>query len=866
MRFERFVRHYARYFCASIELFHHLVVYGVRRRCMSRIQVLTPLLAFLACVLPAHAEDQAPGQDAERWMSFPRLQESWQRPGLGRWAGAAGADTYYAITDDGKAVMALDGATGRDRWRHELAEPVENETQGMLEDGMRGLLLDGVDRPLTLGDPDLLMAAQHPFETTVHLTDIDARTGRLRWARTIGSGHFRIVRSAADWLFRCSVNVLSGKAVLLVLSAKNGAERAKRTMREPFGMGPNGDVCTSGENRVSCSHLQRGRLVQRWSRSVAQARRSTVQLTSSSVVRIGDAIQVFRSTDGRLIFEHPNATFTPLDARHDRLFLFSVGQVEVVQLKDGSSSKFPWRLAGPPFPHLLHGERVSLIVPSRWKAGSLGLVDGRGQLRNIEGRGVEIDDLMENTALARTSDLTLDYQTKSILRAYSLVKLAPSAATLDEYVQTVAILEHYQMLFSAVDDALAAVRGLPHGMDRLEQAISHETGWTQLSAIRVAGASHSTRYLAVLRRLLGKVSLHPQTPVEERVLLEALGTVAAMESLQAAEDLFAFWQTSVGHIPDTHLRQHVQQEVLQAVWRYSADRDWQACPQRSFPVNPASPDAILGDEGPGEAALADDRRRWAVICQARHDDDGDGQLRVQTLEHGGTTGDALHPYLVLGSGPGTEVDDAYAAPQGDHLVVTLCACLYDVDTRTGKAVVLPHADGRARAGESYHYPAVAFSPDGTYLAYLRSRGQSTSLVLRDLQSGRERITDLGMEHVGGMRVDSIARSVLLEMTKAPAPDAPWIEWTVSGPREPLCHSHGTIDGNYRLKQPKPYFHWRLWPMAGGPPRDVASETSFPTRWQQGNFESLRDLLVPVKQAGRGMEGLPMGPFRWRPTE
>jgi len=472
----------------------------------------------------------------------------------------------------------------------------------------------------------------------------------------------------------------------------------------------------------------------------------------------------------------------------------------------------------------------------------------------------------QKAVLASRDSACLFARCRRSLRPTHLMKLAPPAATLDEYAQTVAILEHYQLLFSDVDDALAAVRGLPHGMDRLEQAISHETGWTQLSAIRVAEASHSTRYLAVLRRLLGRLSLRPQTHIEERVLLKALGSVAAIESLRAAEDLFAFWQASADHIPDTHLRQHMQQEVLEAVWRYSAERDWQACPERSFPVKPASPDAILGGEGPGEAGLADARRRWAVICQARHDDDGDGQLRVDTLEHGGTVGDALRPYLVLGSGPGTEVDDAYAPPQGDHLVVTMDACLYDLDTRTGKAVVLPHADGRARAGERYHDPAVAFSPDGTYVAYLRSRGQSTSLVVRDLASGRERTTDLGMEQVGGMRVDTLARVVWLEMTQAPAPDAPWIEWTVSGPREPLCHSHGTIDGNHRLKRPKPAFRWRLWPMAGGPLRDGALETTFPSHWPQGNFESLRDLLVPVKQAGRSMEGLPAGPFRWRPTE
>jgi hypothetical protein len=106
----------------------------------------------------------------------------------------------------------------------------------------------------------------------------------------------------------------------------------------------------------------------------------------------------------------------------------------------------------------------------------------------------------------------------------------------------------------------------------------------------------------------------------------------------------------------------------------------------------------------------------------------------------------------------------------------------------------------------------------------------------------------------------------LEMTEAPAPDAPWVEWTVSGPHEPLCHSHGTIDGNHMFNRPKPAFRWRMWPMAGGALRDGAPGSTFPSHWPQGGFESLRDLLEPVKKTGPDSEGLPSGPFRWRPTE
>jgi hypothetical protein len=830
---------------------------------MLRTRVLTSLLACLVFVGLARA-DEAHGPDSERWMSLPRLREVWQREGLGRRSGVAGTDAYYTLTDDGKAVVALDGATGRDRWRQEMPRPVDADGQGMWEGGLLGSLLGHNARPVVLAGADLLVATSIPHERSVFLASLDTRTGQMRWSRTVECGYFQVVRSAGDWVLQCGRGRLFKNNSLLVLSAKDGAQRAKLTMTEPFAVAPGGGICTTGKARVSCFRLQGGRLVQRWSRSVAETASPDVQATASFVVRLGERVQVFRLSDGRPLFERPPAAWTSVDPSQERMFVPGGGRIEVVRLKDGASSTFPWQ-SGRPIPRLLYNERAIVIVPHRWRPEPLGLVDARGEFQSIERQGVEIDALVGETALARTQELTVDYKTSGILRGYSLAKLAPPAAALDEYAQVAAVLAHYP--FGAVNDALEAVRRLPHGMDRLEQAISLEKGWTQISAIGVAEASRSTRYLAALRRLLGRLSLQPRSHTEERLLLKTLAALAEMQTLQAAEDVFAFWRTSADRIRGTRLRLDAQEEILRAVWRYSAERDWVTCPERTFPVSSTSPDAVLGGEGPGEVALADDRRRWAVLCQARHDDDGDGQLRVETLEHGGTVGDAMRPYVVLGAGPGTEVDDVVAGPKGEHLVVTLGACLYDVDTRTGKASVLPYADGRLRAGAKYHHSAVVFSPDDNYLTYLRSWMSHTSLVVRDLQSGRERTLDLGMAQIGGIRVDNVARDVVLEMGEPLAPEAPLVEWIVAGSRHPLCRVYGTIDGNDRLRLPKPAFRARRWALAGGPLRDCAQdETLNPYSWEDGFHVSPRDTLVPMKRSsGMNLEHiheLPSGPFRW----
>jgi hypothetical protein len=86
----------------------------------------------------------------------------------------------------------------------------------------------------------------------------------------------------------------------------------------------------------------------------------------------------------------------------------------------------------------------------------------------------------------------------------------------------------------------------------------------------------------------------------------------------------------------------------------------------------AAGDGVLGviDAPTFVQAVAPDGR-WAVVCQARADTDGDGRLDVQVDLHGGTRGDRLDPYLVYGSGPGEQLDDFLGSDRTGRYIAAL---------------------------------------------------------------------------------------------------------------------------------------------------------------------------------------------------
>jgi hypothetical protein len=66
---------------------------------------------------------------------------------------------------------------------------------------------------------------------------------------------------------------------------------------------------------------------------------------------------------------------------------------------------------------------------------------------------------------------------------------------------------------------------------------------------------------------------------------------------------------------------------------------------------------------------ADQARRWAVVCQAREDTNGDGEVTVLVGNHGDMLGDDMEPYFFAIGREEMAIDALVAAsPTGSHVV------------------------------------------------------------------------------------------------------------------------------------------------------------------------------------------------------
>jgi hypothetical protein len=199
-------------------------------------------------------------------------------------------------------------------------------------------------------------------------------------------------------------------------------------------------------------------------------------------------------------------------------------------------------------------------------------------------------------------------------------------------------------------------------------------------------------------------------------------------------------------------------------------------------VGPA-PRAGSGPIGTAHPTLlvdADPEARWVALCQARKDTDADGSIRVGLGYHGDTYGDALEPYLVLGDGDGTRLDDfVSASADGRHVVVVERSRLVMIDVVRGQRLDLTSlgADTSDDPGPFGPHRAASFDAAGKKLAYVRRKGKKYEIVTRELASGSESIVDPG----AGLLLRA-------ELT----PDGAWIDaWVVAQ----------DSDGNGKLEPP-----------------------------------------------------------------
>jgi len=168
-----------------------------------------------------------------------------------------------------------------------------------------------------------------------------------------------------------------------------------------------------------------------------------------------------------------------------------------------------------------------------------------------------------------------------------------------------------------------------------------------------------------------------------------------------------------------------------------------------FAGDPAPGPIAYGTAHPSILEAADPAGRWLVICQARADTDGDGQIATLIEPHHGSPhGDALVPYLVIGGGEGTAIERLLGVdPQSRFVVGRPNGRVTLYDTRTGSATDLtpvPTSEGEPTSVESW----VSFDDAGRLLLTARVRGTgkdaATQLVVRELATGVERSFEPGL--------------------------------------------------------------------------------------------------------------------------
>jgi hypothetical protein len=301
--------------------------------------------------------------------------------------------------------------------------------------------------------------------------------------------------------------------------------------------------------------------------------------------------------------------------------------------------------------------------------------------------------------------------------------------------------------------------------------------------------------------------------------------------------------------------------VASGVWSYGAHKELVRCEDTTFPVQRGDPQrASLGTASPGVTYVVDGGRRWAAICEARQDDDGNGKLQVVVMQHGDTAGDQLRPYLVLGAGQGAEIDDFVASdPNGRWVVTTKDMCVHLVDTETGKAVALRGADGRPGDTVIGDHRAAAFSPDGKALLYIKSDGARSIVVQRDLRTGAERPIDPGPGDLIRAFFDRSGRFVVMDVVARDTNHdglltQPRVATTLGDRR---CRAPAASASFFGQIGDKPV--QRVAPVVGGAVRDAPSGPPLSPSDRRPPRYGLAS--QGPSASGRG-HSLPVGPFHW----
>lgn len=224
---------------------------------------------------------------------------------------------------------------------------------------------------------------------------------------------------------------------------------------------------------------------------------------------------------------------------------------------------------------------------------------------------------------------------------------------------------------------------------------------------------------------------------------------------------------------------------------------------------------LIGTAHPYALLETDPEGRYVVLCQARDDTNGDGEVRSFRGMANELGGDALVPYLIeRGTGRAIEALLARSA-SGRYLALVEQARVVLLDSETHVALPLrdalvPGADPARIEGSS----SLAFAADERRMIYLGRRDGRIAAVVHDLSSHREQILPAVPDDLSGVTL---------------SPDSSWAMLrTLSAQQLPglnLLRSRRDEDGPCRRPSG---FDWRdavdsassrwLVPIVGGAPR------------------------------------------------
>lgn len=773
----------------------------------------------------------------------PRLRRTWTFEDVGPVVSGAGRN-LYVLSRDGSAVVSLDLTDGSTRWRATVAPPVR----------ARATLLGG-ESVLLLGREDV--GASTSGEPTV--AGLAPSDGKLLWSRTLDCRNMALLRAGATSVLSCG-DVRN--RVVVALDAR-GRELARAPIQGTVVARADGELCGVRNEEVWCGTLEGEKIVTRW---VHDAPRGTFEarLAGDLVLTSGRTELVARDAgSGGVLWTRSDAPRIAHGGAGARVVLLDDAGSSVVRAADGHELARIEGLRGARA--FVAGEGVLVLEPGG--PGPLRIVDERSTVRAVAAVSGVLHGF-EGGIVAGLDSLPGE---PSTIEGYSFEGWATPVDELDHDERTALVLRHYRRAWDA-GSALAELEGHPGWQPSVARLIEEGPAAFQPAAMAVAARSRDPFFLPAMRRRL--TALATEQPADARSrYYGVLSAIGSLNTSDAAWTLLTFWEANAATLRGTEIEQIVRREVSAAVWRFGARDLPGRCGDVTFPLETTSPDrARIGSDAPAVPSAGDPARRWAVVCEAREDSDGDGRVAVAVLHHGDLAGDAVYPYLVLGGGAGTRIDQFLDAdPSGTKLVVARDFCVDLVDVTTGKGVALVGADAR-RGGSMGRHRAVSFSPDGTLLAYIRSDGDRSTVVLRTLASGAERVVDSGPGLLASIGFDGSGRWLLVDLVVADTDGDGRIELPtlVTTRASGDCVGGALSASSYGVVGDAPVR--RFVSVETGVVADAVSGRCFEPRPGEGSPCKLVPTApaapgetVELKRRGGSIEGRPLdrGPMRWK---